>query len=141
MMLPAPAARMRGMASCVACSSHVKLVRMMASQPRGVDSSNGWRNVPPTTLTRTSSRSPKRASTSVKNSVTASVSRASSAVVITSAPDGPKGRGGILQAGGVPVAQRHADAGHRQVHRTGPPEASAASHDDRQSALETSPLL
>ena len=76
MMLPAPATRMRGMASCVACSNHVKLVRMMASQPRGVDSSNGWRNVPPTTLTSTSSRSPKRASTWVKNSVTDSVSRA-----------------------------------------------------------------
>ena len=40
-MLPPPAARILGMARWMECRSHVKLVRMMASQPFGVDAAKG----------------------------------------------------------------------------------------------------
>jgi len=48
-----PYARMGGRASCVACSSQVKLVRMSASHPRGLDPANSWRKVPPNGIPHT----------------------------------------------------------------------------------------
>jgi hypothetical protein len=42
MMLPPPPARMRGIAEWVEWSSHVKFVRINASQPLGTESAKGW---------------------------------------------------------------------------------------------------
>src|ERR1700688_350854 len=85
MLPPRPPAAMRSAAFWVASTTQVKLVRTRASRPLALTSVNAARNVPPTTLTRMSSRE-KRSSQESKNPASASVSRTSTTASSTSTP-------------------------------------------------------
>ena len=132
---------MRATASWVECSSQVKLVRIRASHPRGFDSAKGCRNVPPTTLTKTSHRAPKRVSAPSKNSDSASASRGVELGGHHLASGIGQHRRHLVQRSSVPVAQRQVHTGAAEVDGAGAADAAPASDDDGHTAGQVGPII